>query len=241
MFKEYVAIAVGELDRDSDYIDGAMKMHPHDRLRMIVFERDPDAEALAQLLRGVGTLPGLYAGKGAAAYGPHAPDSGSPAARGLPGAGGQALRRAASQLKLSDIAPDIPLGEGERVDRPAGAPRLPVARRHHANRAMDSKPSAVSTRHAPHTGGAEEAPACSLSCKRLFLLSVLLSVLACRLRCCFWGLRRGLTPPRTDQQKPYAPCDALGLHASRKNANTEKTVSEITSCMIFSCVALNCS
>src|SRR5258707_15212170 len=28
-FKEYVAIAAGELDRDSDYIEGAMKMHPH--------------------------------------------------------------------------------------------------------------------------------------------------------------------------------------------------------------------
>jgi 23S rRNA pseudouridine1911/1915/1917 synthase len=43
VFKEYVAIACGELDRDSDYIDGAMKMHPHDRLRMIV-STDPDAK-----------------------------------------------------------------------------------------------------------------------------------------------------------------------------------------------------
>jgi 23S rRNA pseudouridine1911/1915/1917 synthase len=36
VFKEYVALAAGELDRDSDYIEGAMRMHPHDRLRMIV-------------------------------------------------------------------------------------------------------------------------------------------------------------------------------------------------------------
>lgn len=36
VFKEYVAIAAGELDRDSDYIEGALAMHPHDRLRMIV-------------------------------------------------------------------------------------------------------------------------------------------------------------------------------------------------------------
>lgn len=43
VFKEYIAIAVGELDRDSDYIEGAMKMHPHDRLRMIV-SSDPDAK-----------------------------------------------------------------------------------------------------------------------------------------------------------------------------------------------------
>ncbi len=43
VFKEYIAIVVGELDRDSDYIEGAMKMHPHDRLRMIV-STDPDAK-----------------------------------------------------------------------------------------------------------------------------------------------------------------------------------------------------
>jgi 23S rRNA pseudouridine1911/1915/1917 synthase len=43
VFKEYVALAAGELDRDSDYIEGAMKMHPHDRLRMIV-SQDEDAK-----------------------------------------------------------------------------------------------------------------------------------------------------------------------------------------------------
>jgi 23S rRNA pseudouridine1911/1915/1917 synthase len=44
VFKEYVAIVAGELGRDSDYIEGAMKMHPHDRLRMIV-SADPDAKS----------------------------------------------------------------------------------------------------------------------------------------------------------------------------------------------------
>lgn len=43
VFKEYVAIAAGELDRDSDYIEGALKMHPYDRLKMIV-SSDPDAK-----------------------------------------------------------------------------------------------------------------------------------------------------------------------------------------------------
>ena len=43
VFKEYVAIVAGELERDSDYIEGAIKMHPHDRLRMIV-SSDPDAK-----------------------------------------------------------------------------------------------------------------------------------------------------------------------------------------------------
>ena len=43
VFKEYVALAAGELDRDSDYIEGALKMHPYDRLKMIV-SSDPDAK-----------------------------------------------------------------------------------------------------------------------------------------------------------------------------------------------------
>jgi len=43
VFKEYVAIVAGELDRDSDYIEGALKMHPHDRLKMVV-STDADAK-----------------------------------------------------------------------------------------------------------------------------------------------------------------------------------------------------
>lgn len=43
VFKEYVTIVAGELERDSDYVEGAMKMHPHDRLKMIV-STDPDAK-----------------------------------------------------------------------------------------------------------------------------------------------------------------------------------------------------
>ena len=43
IFKEYVAITTGELDRDSDYIEAAIKMHPHDRLRMIT-STDADAK-----------------------------------------------------------------------------------------------------------------------------------------------------------------------------------------------------
>ena len=43
VFKEYVALTAGELERDTDYIEGAIKMHPHDRLRMVVSD-DPDAK-----------------------------------------------------------------------------------------------------------------------------------------------------------------------------------------------------
>ena len=43
VFKEYVALAAGELGRDSDYIDGPLKMHPHDRLKMVV-STDEDAK-----------------------------------------------------------------------------------------------------------------------------------------------------------------------------------------------------
>jgi 23S rRNA pseudouridine1911/1915/1917 synthase len=43
VFKEYIALVAGELDRDSDYIDAPMKLHPHDRLRYIV-SSDADAK-----------------------------------------------------------------------------------------------------------------------------------------------------------------------------------------------------
>jgi 23S rRNA pseudouridine1911/1915/1917 synthase len=36
VFKEYVAVTAGELDRDTDYIEGRIRQHPHDRLRMQV-------------------------------------------------------------------------------------------------------------------------------------------------------------------------------------------------------------
>lgn len=41
VFKEYMAIAQGELDRDSDYIEAKMKHHPHIREKMVV-ATDPD-------------------------------------------------------------------------------------------------------------------------------------------------------------------------------------------------------
>jgi 23S rRNA pseudouridine1911/1915/1917 synthase len=43
IFKEYLAITQGELDRDADYIEGGIKLHPHDRQKMIV-STDPDAK-----------------------------------------------------------------------------------------------------------------------------------------------------------------------------------------------------
>jgi 23S rRNA pseudouridine1911/1915/1917 synthase len=36
VFKEYVALTVGELDRDSDYIEAAIRHHPHDREKMAI-------------------------------------------------------------------------------------------------------------------------------------------------------------------------------------------------------------
>lgn len=47
VFKEYVALVAGELDRDSDYVEGPMKMHPQDRLRMIVSHEADAKEAVS--------------------------------------------------------------------------------------------------------------------------------------------------------------------------------------------------
>ena len=46
VFKEYVALTAGELDRDTDYIEARIKHHPHDREKMVVTTdaADPDAK-----------------------------------------------------------------------------------------------------------------------------------------------------------------------------------------------------
>lgn len=46
VFKEYVALTVGELDRDSDYVEAAIRHHPHDREKMAIATdpADPDAK-----------------------------------------------------------------------------------------------------------------------------------------------------------------------------------------------------
>jgi 23S rRNA pseudouridine1911/1915/1917 synthase len=45
MFKEYVAITAGVLDRDSDYIEAAIGRHPHDRVKMSICDEDDDLDA----------------------------------------------------------------------------------------------------------------------------------------------------------------------------------------------------
>jgi len=46
VFKEYVAITAGELERDTDYIEARIKHHPHDREKMMATHdaADPDAK-----------------------------------------------------------------------------------------------------------------------------------------------------------------------------------------------------
>lgn len=45
VFKEYLAITAGVLDRDSDYIEGRIAHHKHDRIKMIVTDDDDDEDA----------------------------------------------------------------------------------------------------------------------------------------------------------------------------------------------------
>jgi 23S rRNA pseudouridine1911/1915/1917 synthase len=44
VFKEYVAITAGLLDRDSDYIERRIGHHPHDRIKMIVTDEEDDGK-----------------------------------------------------------------------------------------------------------------------------------------------------------------------------------------------------
>jgi 23S rRNA pseudouridine1911/1915/1917 synthase len=45
VFKEYVALTAGVLDRDSDYIEGRIGHHPHDRVKMTVTDDEEDEDA----------------------------------------------------------------------------------------------------------------------------------------------------------------------------------------------------
>lgn len=42
IFKEYIALTAGVLDRDSDYIEGRIVHHPHDRIKMMVSDDEDD-------------------------------------------------------------------------------------------------------------------------------------------------------------------------------------------------------
>ncbi len=44
IFKEYTAITAGVLDRDSDYIEGRIAHHPHDRVKMTVTDEEEDSK-----------------------------------------------------------------------------------------------------------------------------------------------------------------------------------------------------
>jgi 23S rRNA pseudouridine1911/1915/1917 synthase len=44
IFKEYMAITAGTLDRDSDYIEGRIAHHPHDRVKMTITEEEDEGK-----------------------------------------------------------------------------------------------------------------------------------------------------------------------------------------------------
>ena len=44
IFKEYIAITAGVLDRDSDYIERRIAHHPHDRVKMIATDDEDDSK-----------------------------------------------------------------------------------------------------------------------------------------------------------------------------------------------------
>jgi len=46
VFKEYLAITQGVLDRDSDYIERAIGRHPHDRVKMATYDEADEEEAI---------------------------------------------------------------------------------------------------------------------------------------------------------------------------------------------------
>jgi 23S rRNA pseudouridine1911/1915/1917 synthase len=112
VFKEYVALAAGALDRDSDYIEGALKMHPHDRLRMIV-STDADAKPALSYYEVLERFRGFALVKVQPRTGRthqirvHLQHAGCPVLA-------DKLYGGRSQVKLSELAPDVP-PDGDEV------------------------------------------------------------------------------------------------------------------------------
>jgi 23S rRNA pseudouridine1911/1915/1917 synthase len=118
VFKEYVAIAAGELARDSDYIEGALKMHPHDRLRMVV-SSDPDAKPALSYYEVLERFRGFSLVKVQPRTGRthqirvHLLHAGAPVLA-------DKLYGGRDRLKLSDLVPHLPQSEDEvLIDRQA--------------------------------------------------------------------------------------------------------------------------
>jgi 23S rRNA pseudouridine1911/1915/1917 synthase len=118
VFKEYVAIAAGELARDSDYIEGALKMHPHDRLRMVV-SSDPDAKPALSYYEVLERFRGFSLVKVQPRTGRthqirvHLLHAGAPVLA-------DKLYGGRDRLKLSDLVPNLPQSEDEvLIDRQA--------------------------------------------------------------------------------------------------------------------------
>ena len=127
VFKEYVAIAVGALDRDSDYIEGALKMHPHDRLRMIV-SSDPDAKPALSYYEVLERFRGFTLVKVQPRTGRthqirvHLLHAGCPVLA-------DKLYGGRAHLKLSDLAPDTSPGEDSvLIDRQGAVTRTASCR-----------------------------------------------------------------------------------------------------------------
>ena len=94
IFKEYIAMTAGVLDRDSDYIEGRIGHHPHDRIKMTVADdEDEDGKDACSYYEVIERFRGFTFCRIQPRTGPDAPDPRPPGQRRLSGAGGQGLRR----------------------------------------------------------------------------------------------------------------------------------------------------
>ena len=94
IFKEYIAITAGVLDRDSDYIEGRIGHHPHDRVKMAVADDDDeDGKEACSYYEVIERFRGFTFCPHPAAHRADAPDPRPPGQRRLSGAGRQDLQR----------------------------------------------------------------------------------------------------------------------------------------------------
>ncbi len=155
IFKEYVAITQGLLDRDSDYIEKRIAHHPHDRIKMIATDDEEQGKEACTYYEVQERFRGHTFVRCQPAHWANAPDSRSSGERWLPGAGGQDVQRPG---RVSAVGPDAASRSGARrgINAAASASRSTAAADASAHAGGDRRGSTAAAGVRAHTGGATE-------------------------------------------------------------------------------------